>query len=150
MSTGRSTAGPASTHSHHRQGLKEFEESPGFGWVVFAGVIIALLGVLNLVYGIAAIAESSFYVANTHFVLTDLKTWGWILAIIGGFQVAAAWGIWAQHAWARWTGVAIASLNAIAQLMFISAYPWLSLALFTLDVLVIYGLVSYGGRLEDR
>jgi hypothetical protein len=44
--------------------------------------------------------------------------------------------------------VGVAGLNAIAQLMFIKAQPWGSLAIFSLDVLVIYGLVAYGGRAQ--
>jgi len=122
------------------------EEERGAGWVTFAGVMIMLAGVINLIYGIAAIAESSFYVGNTRFVFSDLKTWGWIVLCIGALQVAAAVGIWARETWARWTGVAVASINAIAQLLFISAYPWLSLAVLAMDLLVIYGLIMHGGR----
>ena len=121
----------------------------GIGRAVFAATLLLIAGVLNVIYGIAAIAESSFYVANTRFVFSDLKTWGWIVMIIGVLEVCVAAGIWAQAQWARWTGVGIAGLSAIAQLMFISANPWLSVALFTLDVLVIYGLVCYGARLEE-
>jgi hypothetical protein len=121
-------------------------DEEGGGWVAFAGVMIMLAGVINAIYGIAAIAESSFYVGNTRFVFSDLKTWGWIVLCLGALQIAVAVGIWAQEGWARWTGVAVAGLNAIAQLLFISAYPWLSLAVFTLDVLVIYGLIAHGGR----
>src|SRR5437764_11276321 len=87
------------------------EESAGGGWVVFAGVMIMLAGVINTIYGIAAIAESSFYAGNTRFVFSDLKTWGWIVLCIGALQVAAAVGIWARETWARWTGVAVASIN---------------------------------------
>ena len=36
---------------------------------------------------------------------------------------------------------AIASANAILQLLFMPAYPFWSLCLFTLDMLVIYGLI---------
>jgi len=122
------------------------EEERGAGWVTFAGVMIMLAGVINLIYGIAAIAESSFYVANTRFVFSDLKTWGWIVTIIGALETTVALGIWARSPWARWTGVGIAGIAAIAQLLNIAAYPWLSLAIFSLDVLVIYGLVAYGGR----
>lgn len=118
----------------------------GTGWVTFAGVMLTVVGIMNLIYGIGAIAESSFYVANTRFVFSDLKTWGWIVTIIGAFECIVALGIWARATWARWTGVFIASLNAIAQLLFIAAYPWLSLALFTLDILVIYALIAYGGK----
>jgi hypothetical protein len=126
------------------------EEERGAGWVTFAGVMIMLSGILNLIYGIAAIAESSFYVGNTRFVFSDLKTWGWIVTIIGALECTAALGIWARSQWARWTGVAVASLNAIAQLMFIKAQPFGSLAIFAIDMLVIYGLIAYGGRLESR
>jgi hypothetical protein len=122
------------------------EEEGGGGWVAFAGVMIGLAGVINCIYGIAAIAESSFYVGNTRFVFSDLKTWGWIVLIIGALQTTAAVGIWARETWARWTGVVVASINAIAQLLFIPAYPLLALALFAIDVLVIYGLVAHGGR----
>ncbi|HEV2980783.1 MAG TPA: hypothetical protein VGX51_05080 [Solirubrobacteraceae bacterium] len=127
-------------------GRVEEEEERGAGWVTFAGVLIMLAGILNLIYGIAAIAESSFYVGNTRFVFSDLKTWGWIVTIIGALECTVALGIWARSQWARWTGVGVAGLNAIAQLMFIKAQPWGSLAIFSLDVLVIYGLVAYGGR----
>jgi hypothetical protein len=125
------------------------EEERGFGWIVFSGVMIMIVGILNFIYGIAAIDESKFYVGNTKFVITDLKTWGWILTIIGGIQILVGAGIWAKSQAARWAGVFIASLNAIAQLLFIAGNPWLSLALFTLDILVIYGLICYGGRLEQ-
>lgn len=121
-------------------------DEEGGGWVAFAGVMIMVAGVINTIYGIAAIAESSFYVGNTRFVFSDLKTWGWIVLCLGVVQIAAGVGIWARESWARWVGVGVASLNAIAQLLFISAYPWLSLAVFTLDVLVIYGLIAHGGR----
>jgi hypothetical protein len=54
----------------------------------------------------------------------------------------------AKNQFARWTGVAVLGLNAIAQLLFIPAYPFWSLALFSIDILAIYGLVAYGDRLS--
>jgi hypothetical protein len=54
--------------------------------------------------------------------------------------------VWAGNELARWAGIVIVSLNAIAQLMFIPAYPFWSLGIFTLDVLVLYALAAYGGR----
>ena len=44
--------------------------------------------------------------------------------------------------------MAIASANAILQLAFMPAYPFWSLCLFTLDILVIYGLIAHGKRAE--
>jgi len=57
-------------------------------------------------------------------------------------------GVWARVGGVRWVGVAIASGNAIIQLLFIPAYPFWSLCLFTLNILVIYGLVARGKRAE--
>lgn len=149
MASAQSTvAGPHATRETRRD-TQGYEDSPGYGWVIFAGIMLMIAGTVNVVYGIAAIANSSFYVANTHFVFGDLKTWGWIVMLVGVVQLCAGLGVWVQAQWARWTGVFIAALNGMAQLAFIAAYPWLSLAIFALDMLIIYGLVAYGGRPED-
>ena len=66
--------------------------------------------------------------------------------MIGVLQLLVGLGIWAGNQLARWAGVIVVSLNMIAQLLFIPAYPFWSLAIFTVDVLIIYGLVAYGGR----
>jgi hypothetical protein len=120
-------------------------ESRGEGWVLFAGIMLMIAGTLNFIYGIGAISNSHFYVANAHYVISDLNTWGWVVLLIGVLQFLVALGIWARSGWARWTGVVIAGLNAIVQLIFLPSYPLLALTIFTLDILVIYGLVAYGG-----
>lgn len=148
MPDGHAVSSGHTSASQHTQSHYAEAEDQGFGWIVFAGVLIMIAGVVNLVYGIAAIAESSFYVANTHFVFSKLNFWGWVLTCVGILQLCVAAGIWAQAQWARWMGVLIASVSAIAQLFYLPSYPWLSVAVFTLDVLVIYGLVAYGGRME--
>ena len=117
----------------------------GSGWVLFAGIMLMIIGVLNAIYGIAAIDKSSFFVANTQYILSDLKTWGWVLLIIGVLQLFAAFSVWRGGSFGRWFGIAVASLNSIAALLSIPAYPFWSLAIFAIDVLVIYGLTTYGG-----
>ena len=117
----------------------------GSGWVLFAGIMLMIIGVLNAIYGIAAIDKSSFFVANTQFILSGLNTWGWVLLIIGVLQLVAAFSVWRGGSFGRWFGIAVASLNAIAALLAIPAYPLWSLAIFAIDVLVIYGLTTYGG-----
>jgi hypothetical protein len=117
----------------------------GSGWVLFAGIMIAMVGVLNLFWGIAAIDSSSFFVANTEYILSDLNTWGWIILVLGALQLLAAVSIWRGGTFGRWFGIAVASVNAIAALLALPAYPFWSLAIFAVDVLVIYGLTTYGG-----
>jgi hypothetical protein len=117
----------------------------GSGWVLFAGIMIMMVGVLNIIWGIAAIDQASFFVQGANFVFSDLQTWGWIILVLGGLQFAAAFSIWAGGSFGRWFGIAAATVNAIAALLSIPAYPFWSLAIFAIDVLVIYGLAAYGG-----
>jgi hypothetical protein len=117
----------------------------GSGWVLFAGIMLLTVAVLNIIWGIAAIGNSSFFVQDTRYILSELNTWGWIVLIIGALQLAAAFSIWAGGTFGRWFGIAAAGLNAIAALLSIPAYPFWSLAIFAVDVLVIYGLAAYGG-----
>jgi hypothetical protein len=118
----------------------------GVGWVLFGGVMLLILGTVNVIDGIAAVSNSNFFVGDAKFVFGSLNTWGWIVLIIGAAQILTAFGVFANSRAAAWAGVVFASLNAIAQLLFISSYPFLALALFSIDILVIYALVSYGGR----
>ena len=116
------------------------------GWLTFAAIMLGLGGTLGLIDGIVAVSKSSFYVANAHYVFSDLNTWGWFMIIVGATALFAAAGVVAGSQWARWTGIAIASLQAIVQLMAVQAYPFWSLCVFAIDVLVIYALAQYGGR----
>jgi hypothetical protein len=123
-----------------------YTDDTGESWVLFAAVILGMLAALNLIYGIAAVADSSFFVGDARFVLSGLNTWGWVLIFAGAAQGLVAFGVWARWTGVRWVGVAIAVLNAILQMMVMPAYPFWSLCLIALDVLVIYGLIAHGSR----
>lgn len=119
-------------------------------WVIFSGILILLLGTLNFIDGLAAIGNAHFYVAGARYVVGDLNTWGWVALCIGVAQWAVGLGIFIRNQFARWTGVAILSLNAIAQLLMMPAYPFWSLAIFALDIIGIYGLTAHGNRIGSR
>lgn len=117
----------------------------GGGWLTFAGILLLVDGTINVIGGIGAIDNSKFFVRNTQYVVGDLKTWGWIILIIGAVQLLTAFGLFARNTAARVAGITFAGLNSVAMLLMLPAYPLWSLALFTMDILIIYGLVSYGG-----
>ena len=122
-------------------------EIEGRPWVIFAGIMILIVGVMNVIYGLAAIDNSTFFVQDARYVvLNDLNTWGWILLVVGAVQLVAAFGIWSRAAWGRWIGIISASGNAIIQLLFIASFPLAALALFSLDLLVIYALAGWTYR----
>ncbi len=121
----------------------------GSGWLLFASIMIAIAGVLNVVWGIAAISESKFFTQNATYILSGLNTWGWIVLIIGVLELFAAYSISVGGQYGRWLGIVVASINSIAALMSIPAYPFWSLCLFAIDILIIYGLAAYGGQRKD-
>jgi hypothetical protein len=118
----------------------------GYEMVVFAAVLLGVSGVFNVIDGIAAIARSSVFVANAHYVIGDLRTWGWVALILGALQVLASIGVLAGNQVARWFGVAAIGLNAIAQMFTIPAYPFWSLMIIAVDVVALWGLCAYGSR----
>jgi hypothetical protein len=118
----------------------------GAGWLMFAGIMVLIVAVLNIIYGFAAIDGSKFFIEDEKFIISNLNTWGWIVLIIGVLQLFAAFSIWAGGEYGRWIGLITASFSAIAALLSIPGYPFWSLAIFAMDILIIYGLAAYGGQ----
>jgi uncharacterized membrane protein HdeD (DUF308 family) len=129
--------------SRPTQSAYEIEGKP---WVLFAGIMILIVGVMNVIYGIAAIDKSTFFIQDAKYVFAELNTWGWVLLVVGVIQLIAAFGIWSRRGWGRWIGIISASGNAIVHLLFIASFPLASLALVAIDILVIYGLASWDYR----
>jgi hypothetical protein len=114
------------------------------GWVTFAAVLLLIAGTLNVIYGIAAIGDSSFFIQDARYVISDLNTWGWIIVVIGLLQVTAAGSLWRGGLFGRIMGIGAASISAIGALLSIPAYPFWSLAIFALDIVIIHQISAHG------
>jgi uncharacterized membrane protein HdeD (DUF308 family) len=114
------------------------------GWVTFAGVLLIVSGALNIIYGISAISNSKFFNQNAQYILSNLKTWGWVALIIGIIEVLAAGSLWRGGLFGRVLGVFSGSLAAIAALLSIPAYPFWSLAIFALSIVIIQQIAVHG------
>ena len=118
----------------------------GYGLVLFAAVMLLVTSFFNLIDGIAAIANSHVFVANAHYVIGDLRAWGWTALILSVLQLVAGLGVLAGNQLARWAGVGLVALNLIAQMFFLPAYPFWSLTIIAVDVVALWGLCVYGSR----
>jgi hypothetical protein len=121
-------------------------EGRGIGLIFFASILLLVAGFFNMIYGIAAIAQSHVFTANAHYVFGNLRLWGWITLIIAILQLAAGGGVLAGNQWARWFGVAVVGLSAIDMMFFIPAYPFWALTIIAVDIVALYGLCTYGSR----
>ncbi|MGZ4167870.1 MAG: DUF7144 family membrane protein [Solirubrobacteraceae bacterium] len=122
------------------------EAGAGYGWIIFSGVLLLIIGTINFIEGIAAISNAHFFVGGARYVIGDLNTWGWVALIVGVIQWLVAVGVFAKMQFARWAGVAVFGVNAVTQLLTMPAYPFWSLCIFAIDILGMYGLIAYGQR----
>jgi len=117
----------------------------GVGRALFVGILLLIVGTLNVFYGIAALANSSFYVANERYVFGDLHTWGWITIIIGVIQFTAAFSLFAGNMYGRVIGIIAATIGSIEALANVGGpHPWWSLGVFAVCLWVIWGLFEVG------
>jgi hypothetical protein len=120
----------------------------GSGWVGFAGTMLVIVGFVNIIDGIAAISDSKYVVPQLLF--SNLHAWGWFMLIWGIVQILAGLAIYSGAAWGAFVGIIAASFNFIAQLSWAHTNSVWSIVAMTLDVLIIYGLVAYGGQARER
>ena len=100
---------------------------------------------LNVIYGIAAIGNSNFFVHDHALRVRHLKSWGWVMLIIGILELFASVSLFAGKTFGRWFGIGVGSLAAIGALLSIPAYPLWSIAIFALSLWIIYGLCGLRG-----
>src|SRR5690349_6297205 len=86
--------------------------SDGEGWITFAGILMMIGGVLNVIWGIAAVGSARFFVGDARYIISGLNTWGWVALVLGVLLVLASLGVFNRARWAVWTGIVFLSLNA--------------------------------------
>ncbi|WAL68349.1 hypothetical protein ORV05_11455 [Amycolatopsis cynarae] len=121
------------------------------GWIWFGGAMMILLGLFNVIEGVVALFNPRYYVIGPQGLLVfNLTGWGWVHLIIGILAVIAGLALFTGAMWARVTTVVLATINAIAQLAFLSAYPLWSTIVIALDVVVIWAVVVHGQEAREE
>ena len=118
--------------------------------MAFCAVLLMIAGALNVIYGIAAISEAHFFTdAGNHFVIAGLSTWGWITLILGLVELSGGFSLLSGSTYGRVVGITAATFGAIGSLLSVSgSYPFWSLGVFALCVIVLHGLIVYGEPVE--
>ena len=119
----------------------------GGGWVAFAGIMLTLAGLLDIVNGLWALGAEDTRI-DAVFFDNDLNAWGWFYIILGIVLVVTGFGVFQRAEWARDIGIAFAVIAAVLNMLWVFRYPIASLILVLLSVLVIYGLTVYGTDTE--
>jgi hypothetical protein len=115
------------------------------GFVVFAAMMMMLIGSFHAIQGLVAIVDDDFFVVGANYTFEfDTTAWGWLHLIFGVIVFAAGAGVLAGQPWARVVGITLATISAIANFFFIPYYPIWALVIIALDILVIWALAVYG------
>jgi hypothetical protein len=121
------------------------------GWVIFAGTLMTLIGVLHVFEGIIALVRNSTLVFPGNGLVVSLNSYtqyGWTQIIVGAVVFLAGLGILAGQTWARAVGVILAVVSVLVNFGFATAFPVWALTLIALDIFVIYALTAHGGEIK--
>ena len=110
---------------------------------VFAGVMLATLASLQILQGLAAVLKDDVFVRGIEYSYKfDVSTWGWIHMLLGVIGVAVGIGILMGQTWAGVAGIAIAVVSLLSQFMFMPYYPFWSMLLIFMDIVVVWALAT--------
>jgi hypothetical protein len=143
MDRDRSTGIPPDTDSPEKF-------TAGTGFVVFGGMMMILLGTFNAVEGLAGLFDGGYYTTNdTALFNANIKGWGVYLLVMGVVVAITGMGLIAGRHWARTVAVVILMLNALSHLIFLPAQPAWAIIVITLDVVIIYSIVTHGHEFDQ-
>jgi hypothetical protein len=121
------------------------------GFIVFAGTMLLVIGMVNVFEGLIALFDDERVVmTRNNLVIVDLTGWGWTLLISGLLMIAAGVGLLAAQTWARITAIVIVSLHLLTQVAWLGAYPAWSLLMIALDTVVLFALTARWADVRTR
>jgi len=126
------------------------EPTAWVGMVLFAGVLLVMVGAFQAIMGLVALLDREYYLVTKNGLLVsiDFTAWGWTHLIIGLVAIGTGVGLMLGQMWARVLGIIIAVLSAIVNVLFISAYPVWSTIVIAVDVLAVYALAVHGKEVQ--
>ncbi|HET6988954.1 MAG TPA: hypothetical protein VFI00_20170 [Kribbella sp.] len=120
------------------------------GWLLFAGVMMIVLGMLHAFQGFVALFEEEFYLVGKRglAIHVDYRVWGWIHLFLGLIVIAAGIGLLNGRLWARIVTVVLAVVSTLVSAAFLSAYPIWSTIMIAVDILVIWAVTVHGDEMR--
>jgi hypothetical protein len=113
------------------------------GGMVFAGVLMLVIGVYQIFEGIATISLGGTFVDPTGLAYNVNNTaFGWIHLVVGIVVVVAGLALFTGRMWARAVAVALAVISAIANFFYLPYFPVWALLIIALDVFVIWAIAT--------
>ncbi|MFD6394749.1 DUF7144 family membrane protein [Nocardia sp. NPDC055029] len=114
------------------------------GTSIGAGILLAVVGVLQILEGISAVAKDDLIVVGPEYLYQfDLTSWGWWHIVFGAIAVIVAIGLLAGQTWGRVLAMVIAAISIIANFLWLPYYPWWSILIIIINIVVIWAVATW-------
>ena len=125
------------------------------GWgslIVFAGVMLAVVGLFQFMTGLTALFNDEILVVRSDslIVALDYTYWGWLHLLLGAVALVASYLLLRGNMVGRVVATIIAAVNTLVSFAFLPAQPWWSLLTIAFNVVVIYAITTHGAELKSR
>jgi hypothetical protein len=128
--------------SYEQKAQETFSAATGSGWITFGGYMFLVTGVFHVIDGISALSKAHVY--GDYGLFANIRFWGVVMLIIGGLGIFAGYAILMRQSSGRMIGIVLAGLGILAQLMFLSAYPFWGLIMVAMWIIILYALIVHG------
>ena len=126
------------------------ERSGWTGWVVFAGIMMIIAGILWTIVGIVAVFNNDWVVFGREAALfVDISGWGWLHIILGLLMLLAGFLVIQGNLFGRTIAVILAVISIVVNFLWLPVYPIWSIVIIAIDVFVIYAVIVHGRELKD-
>jgi len=120
----------------------------GSGWIAFAGAYLLIAGVMNVIWGIVALANKSAFREDS-LVWSNLNTWGWVAIVVGAAQCLAGLLVLGRRFAGQWLAGIIAFMGLMMSFLSAGAYPLWSLLAIAANALVLWAVTVHGDEFDD-
>ena len=114
--------------------------------ILFAMIMMILLGTFHVVSGVMALIEGDFYEPHKYLGDFSIEAWGWIHVITGVLAGVAGLALFSGARWAQIIVSVIAFLSILVNFVFLPHYPAWSAVMIVLSTGVLWAVISHGGE----
>ena len=128
-------------------GLSTYDDEPVSGWMLFAGTVLGLAGLMRLLDSFWAFRyDGALPDALKDGLLGDkLTTYAWVWLIVAVLLIVSSWLLLYRSQFARWVGFVAATIGALSAMTWMPYYPIWSMTYVAMFVLTFYALAAHGG-----
>lgn len=117
---------------------------PAYAPLLLPGAWLLVIGLLNLFYAIAVLADSHIFITTASWLVGDTRPEGWLMLLVALAQLIAAPGVFTGKLWAIWVAIISVAVHMVAAIMFAQDNLGIAIALLLLDAFVLISLLVGG------